>query len=78
MTTRQSQTLGLSGSTDASRPEKDSSTQTAAPHVLSLWMARSAQRRELRELVREKRLLNDVGLSREQALREAVKPFWRP
>lgn len=77
MTTRQSQALGLSGSTDASLPEQDSSTQTSAPHVLRVWMARIAERRELRELVLEKRLLNDVGLSREQALGEAVKPFWR-
>jgi uncharacterized protein YjiS (DUF1127 family) len=77
MTTRQAQALAPSGSTDASLPEQDSSAQTPAPHVLRVWMGRIAERRELRELVLEKRLLNDVGLSREQALGEAAKPFWR-
>jgi uncharacterized protein YjiS (DUF1127 family) len=32
-------------------------------------------RRELAQL--DERLLRDVGISREQALREAEKPFWR-
>jgi uncharacterized protein YjiS (DUF1127 family) len=38
---------------------------------------RSAERRGLRELAQEARLLSDIGLSREQVLREADKPFWR-
>jgi len=40
-------------------------------------IARSGQRRALRELAQEERLLSDIGLTREQALREADKPFWR-
>jgi uncharacterized protein YjiS (DUF1127 family) len=28
-------------------------------------------------LVEEKHLLDDIGLSRAQALREAAKPFWQ-
>jgi uncharacterized protein YjiS (DUF1127 family) len=40
-------------------------------------MERSRQRRDLRQLARDERLLADIGLSREQALREAAKPFWR-
>ncbi|HEY5830377.1 MAG: DUF1127 domain-containing protein [Hyphomicrobiaceae bacterium] len=45
--------------------------------TLATWMMRSAQRRALRELSQEGRLLADIGLTREQALREASKPFWR-
>jgi uncharacterized protein YjiS (DUF1127 family) len=40
-------------------------------------MVRSGQRKALRELAQEGRLLSDIGLTREQALREAAKPFWR-
>lgn len=43
--------------------------------VLSALLLRRRGRRELREL--DARLLRDVGISREQALREADKPFWR-
>ena len=45
--------------------------------TLATWMMRSAQRRALRELSQEGCLLADIGLTREQALREASKPFWR-
>lgn len=45
--------------------------------TLATWMMRSAQRRALRELPKEDRLLADIGLTREQVLREASKPFWR-
>jgi uncharacterized protein YjiS (DUF1127 family) len=44
---------------------------------LKQWMVRAAERRALRELAESGNLLNDIGLSREQALREASKPFWR-
>ena len=44
---------------------------------IAAWIARNRQRRDLRELAQEKRLLSDIGLTREQALREADKPFWR-
>jgi len=44
---------------------------------IAAWIARSRQRWDLRELAQEKRLLSDIGLTREQALREADKPFWR-
>jgi uncharacterized protein YjiS (DUF1127 family) len=40
-------------------------------------MVRGGQRKALRELAQEGRLLSDIGLTREQALREAAKPFWR-
>jgi uncharacterized protein YjiS (DUF1127 family) len=46
--------------------------------MLRIWIGRSLQRRVLRELAGEERLLRDIGLSREQALHEAAKPFWQP
>jgi uncharacterized protein YjiS (DUF1127 family) len=46
-------------------------------HTLAAWIVRSGQRKALRELAEEDRLLSDIGLTREQALREAAKPFWR-
>ena len=46
-------------------------------HTVAIWILRSAQRRALRELALEGRLLGDVGLTCEQALREAARPFWR-
>jgi uncharacterized protein YjiS (DUF1127 family) len=45
--------------------------------VLQLWIDRRSQRKTLGALVEEKHLLDDIGLSRAQALREAAKPFWR-
>ena len=46
--------------------------------TIRLWSERSRQRRHLRELPQwDDYLLNDIGVSREAALREAAKPFWR-
>ena len=38
---------------------------------------RQRSRRELRELADDPHLLQDLGLSRSEALEEADKPFWR-
>jgi uncharacterized protein YjiS (DUF1127 family) len=35
------------------------------------------QRIALREIADDPHLLNDLGLSRDEVLREAAKPFWR-
>jgi uncharacterized protein YjiS (DUF1127 family) len=43
---------------------------------LVLW-ARQRQRAALRELADDPHRLNDLGLTRQQALEEADKPFWR-
>ena len=40
-----------------------------------LWRRRSVQRSALASL--DARMLNDIGLSREQAVEEAAKPFWQ-
>ena len=44
------------------------------------WVKRSRQRRALYEIAErdDHHLLKDIGVSREEAFREADKPFWRP
>jgi uncharacterized protein YjiS (DUF1127 family) len=41
------------------------------------WLDRQLQRIALREIADDPRLLSDLGLTRDEALREATKPFWR-
>jgi uncharacterized protein YjiS (DUF1127 family) len=43
------------------------------------WVARFRQRRALREIAEPNdfHLLKDIGVSQEEAFREADKPFWR-
>jgi uncharacterized protein YjiS (DUF1127 family) len=41
------------------------------------WLDRQDQRIALREVADDPHLLSDLGLTREQALHEAAKPFWR-
>jgi uncharacterized protein YjiS (DUF1127 family) len=43
--------------------------------MITIWLNRRQGRRDLSVL--DDRLLADVGISREDALREAIKPFWR-
>jgi uncharacterized protein YjiS (DUF1127 family) len=51
----------------------------AARRTVTHWIARSRQRRALREIAESNdfHLLKDIGVSQEEALREAEKPFWR-
>jgi len=47
-------------------------------HNIAMWLARSSQRRALEELARlNNRYLEDIGISKAEALREAARPFWR-
>ncbi len=39
------------------------------------WQERMAQRRRL--MTMDERMLHDIGLCREDAINEAIKPFWR-
>ena len=65
-------------SADATLPETSSSSVVGVClKTVADCIARSGQRRALRELAQEERLLSDIGFTREQALREAGKPFWR-
>ncbi len=49
----------------------------ASLRTIAVWFLRSAQRRALRDLAQEPRLLRDIGLTPDQVLPEANKPFWR-
>ena len=46
--------------------------------TIGRWFARSRQRRALREIAERNDLhmLKDIGVSQQEALREADKPFW--
>lgn len=50
------------------------SSPAALLRMLGRWHERWVQRQCLREL--DDRLLNDIGVTREQARKEADKPFW--
>jgi uncharacterized protein YjiS (DUF1127 family) len=63
-------------------PRCSGSGAKAGRHMLSslvrtveIWLIRQHGRQELNSL--DDQQLKDVGLSREDALREASKPFWR-
>lgn len=45
--------------------------------ALCLWIERGRQRAALAALADDPHLLSDIGLTREQALHEAGKAFWR-
>ncbi len=56
-----------------------SSFPMAILRVICVWLERARSRRALRELAElDGCRLADIGLSRQDALREASKPFWRP
>ena len=48
--------------------------------TITRWIARSRQRHALRKIAESNdfHLLKDIGVSQEEAFREADKPFWRP
>jgi uncharacterized protein YjiS (DUF1127 family) len=51
----------------------------AAVAQIKFWIDRTRQRRALRELALHElneRWLRDIGVTREQALRESGRPFW--
>ena len=62
---------------DAVLPEIRMGALSACLSSLAALLVRSAERRALRELAEDRHRLSDVGLTREQALREADKPCWR-
>ena len=73
----QESTLAGRSPGDAAFPDTRKSASSACLDAVAAWIARRGQRRALRELAQEGRLLADIGLTREQALDEAAKPFWR-
>jgi len=64
-----------SGRSDAGRHQ--SSSWLVSFSAPLRWVERRWQRNALSEIIDEPRTLNDVGLTREQVLREVNKPFWR-
>ena len=50
---------------------------SACLRAIAAWIVLSGERRALRDLAADKRLLKDIGLTREQVLGEAGKLFWR-
>jgi len=44
--------------------------------IIEIWSIRQRARQDLSEL--DDRLLDDVGITREDALSKGSKPFWRP
>lgn len=45
-------------------------------NILLIWQRRIEERRQLLEM--SDRMIRDIGLNRNDILREANKPFWRP
>ena len=67
-----------SPSTHATVRIRLSTLQSSLAATIRLWIARSRQRRHLGEITAwDDHLLKDIGVSRDDALREAAKPFWR-
>jgi len=63
---------------DPTAPLPQSSSGSAIRHPgWWSWLDRPFQRIALRGIADDPHLLRDLGLTREQALREAAKPFWR-
>ncbi len=72
----------MSQSYSIREPVRASSIVATGRHMLSnwttmigIWLNRRQGRQDLSEL--DDRLLEDVGISREDALWKAGKPFWR-
>jgi uncharacterized protein YjiS (DUF1127 family) len=71
--------LHLAGSSaEPTRASPRSSHPISILKIFGTWMRRRAERRALREVATDARLLSDIGLTRSQALREADRMFWRP
>jgi uncharacterized protein YjiS (DUF1127 family) len=56
---------------------KSGPPRTSMWRLIQRWAERRAQRQALLALADEKHLLNDIGVTRTQAVREAAKPFWQ-
>lgn len=67
--------------TETSTPEayqaRSGPKRTGLLDQLILWLERRRQRDALADRIDDKRLLEDIGLTRDQVLREVSKPFWR-
>jgi uncharacterized protein YjiS (DUF1127 family) len=77
----QEKTLGARESARERIPRPQYISATAAVgwlRMVRFWIGRHRQRRRLGELAElDNYLLKDIGVSQDEALREAAKPFWR-
>jgi uncharacterized protein YjiS (DUF1127 family) len=72
------QGLALPREAAGMRTLRQQSVSSSWLRTLELWIDRSRQRKQLGELAElNDYLLKDIGVSREEAMREAEKPFWR-
>ncbi|MFL6818164.1 MAG: DUF1127 domain-containing protein [Bradyrhizobium sp.] len=65
---------------ESTKPVHQSSSEKPPPtrqRGCRRWLERQDERIALREIADDAHLLNDLGLTRDEALREAAKPFWR-
>ena len=62
-----------------SKPRRLGGLIAGTRSTVGRWFARSRQRRALREIAEgnDFHLLKDIGVSQEEALQQADKPFWR-
>lgn len=61
----------------AGRHQSSSSSLVKLADVMLGWNERGRQRAALRDLADDQHLLDDLGLTRQQVLDEADKPFWQ-
>lgn len=70
--------IEFSGCGPSHRRDAPLPAAVAVWRTVHAWIGRHRQRRALAELARlNGHLLRDIGISQEDALREAAKPFWR-
>ena len=71
--------LGAARTVSDSRDVTAAGRSSSCRRTIARWLARSRQRWALREIAEANdiHLLKDIGVSREEAFREAEKPFWR-
>lgn len=67
--------FALPHSDSAPGPIASRTSGGSIPALFGWWLQRRKDRRALANL--SDHLLHDIGLSREEAMREAAKPFWR-
>ena len=71
--------LGAAGAVRATGKSSAANRIISYRRTIAGWIARLRQRRALYEIAErnDDHLLKDIGVSREEAFREADKPFWR-
>lgn len=70
-------TATITHTTTSSKLAKPAAAAAAFPLMLMTWLRRVRDRRELMRLMEQPDyLMKDVGLQRDEIVREAIKRFW--